>query len=62
MCGKPIRFGYKTWCLNSAERYVVNFDNYQGKNPRGNERQEILFGKGAAQLVQMIQELQNCSL
>lgn len=60
--GKPIRFGYKMWCLNSTEGYLINFDLYQGKNPRGNEQHEILFGKCAAPLVQMIQELENSSL
>ncbi|KAB0803706.1 hypothetical protein PPYR_00676 [Photinus pyralis] len=24
--GKPIRFGYKVWCLNAANSYLVNFD------------------------------------
>ncbi|KAJ8939688.1 hypothetical protein NQ318_011735 [Aromia moschata] len=41
--GKPIRFGYKMWCLNSATDYLVNFDMYQGKNPRANTVYETHF-------------------
>lgn len=26
--GKPIRFGYKMWCLNSTNGYLINFDIY----------------------------------
>lgn len=33
--GKPIRFGYKMWCLNSADGYLINFNIYQGKLPGG---------------------------
>ncbi|KAB0803734.1 hypothetical protein PPYR_00704 [Photinus pyralis] len=32
--GKPIRFGYKMWCFNTASGYLINFDIYQGNNPR----------------------------
>ncbi|XP_068222212.1 piggyBac transposable element-derived protein 3-like [Palaemon carinicauda] len=28
---KPIRFGYKVWCLNSDDGYLVTFDLYQGR-------------------------------
>ena len=27
---KPIRFGYKAWCLNTDDGYLVTFDLYQG--------------------------------
>nr|XP_054919882.1 piggyBac transposable element-derived protein 3-like isoform X1 [Dermacentor andersoni] len=29
--GKPIRFGYKVWCLNAKNGYLVHFKVYQGK-------------------------------
>jgi len=29
--GKPIRFGYKVWCLNTTLGYLVQFQAYQGK-------------------------------
>lgn len=28
MRGKPIRFGFKAWCLNSLNGYLINFDIY----------------------------------
>lgn len=55
--GKPIRFGYKMWCLNSKDGYLVNFDMYQGKNPNGNENYENLFGKCTAPFVSMLDDL-----
>lgn len=43
--GKPIRFGYKIWSLNTTEGYLVNFDVYQGKSPKSNGDYDLLFGK-----------------
>ncbi|KAK9744216.1 Transposase IS4 [Popillia japonica] len=54
--GKPIRFGYKVSCLNSESEYLVNFDVYQGKNPKGNAFYENGFGKCAAPLMNMIDD------
>ena len=54
--GKPIRFGYKVWCLNSAAGYLVNFEIYQGKNPSANTEYEEAFGKATAPLMQMIDD------
>jgi len=28
--GKPIRFGFKMWCLNRRLRYLIQCDPYQG--------------------------------
>ncbi|XP_046408944.1 piggyBac transposable element-derived protein 3-like [Ischnura elegans] len=60
--GKPIRFGYNVWCLNTSDSYLVNFDIYQGNNPRKVETYEKEFGKAAAPLVGMIDELQKKEL
>jgi len=54
--GKPIRFGYKVWCLNTSTGYLVNCEVYQGKNPNANLEYEESFGKCAAPLIQMIDE------
>ncbi|KAI4465930.1 transposase is4 [Holotrichia oblita] len=54
--GKPIRFGYKMWCLNSVTGYLANFDMYQGKNSKANTVYENHFGKCAAPLMSMIDE------
>ena len=32
--GKPIRFGYKIWCLNTRLGYLVNCEPYQGAGGR----------------------------
>ncbi|KAK8788203.1 hypothetical protein V5799_022020 [Amblyomma americanum] len=57
--GKPIRFGYKVWCLNAKNGYLVNFEVYQGKqgNPGRSAKYEKDFGKAAAPLLQMVDEL-----
>lgn len=48
--GKPIRFGYKIWCLKAPDGYLVNFDFYQGISPKRNIVYENKFGKCAAPL------------
>ncbi|KAK8787485.1 hypothetical protein V5799_022738, partial [Amblyomma americanum] len=57
--GKPIRFGYKVWCPNAKNGYLVNFEVYQGKqgNPGRSAKYEKDFGKAAAPLLQMVNEL-----
>lgn len=35
--GKPIPFGYKMWCLNLADGYLINFNIYQGKFSGGKQ-------------------------
>ncbi|XP_060879200.1 piggyBac transposable element-derived protein 3-like [Metopolophium dirhodum] len=55
--GKPIRFGYKVWCLNTKDGYLVNFELYQGKSPKANTVYEQLFGKAASLLLVLIDEI-----
>lgn len=52
--GKPIRFGYKIWSLNAKDGYLVNFELYQGKNPKSNSDYEKLFGKAASPLLVLL--------
>ncbi|XP_055308654.1 piggyBac transposable element-derived protein 3-like [Sitodiplosis mosellana] len=54
--GKPIRFGYKVWSLCTPSGYLVNFEVYQGSNPRSNPKYEERFGKAAAPLLSMIDD------
>lgn len=45
--GKPIRFGYKVWCINCPKGYLINFEIYQGKS-------KFTFGKSSAPLVLLL--------
>jgi hypothetical protein len=44
---KPIRFGFKAWCLCTVSGYVVVFDLYQGKGV-GQSKAENIATVGAA--------------
>lgn len=55
--GKPIRFGYKCWCINSKNGYLINFEIYQGSIPNSNPLHQKEFGKATAPLLQLIEEL-----
>lgn len=54
--GKPIRYGYKVWCVNTCTGYLINFEVYQGKNPNANQDYEETFGKASASLMRMIDD------
>nr|XP_023020154.1 piggyBac transposable element-derived protein 3-like isoform X1 [Leptinotarsa decemlineata] len=60
--GKPIRFGYKVWSMNTKEGYLINFEVYQGKRFVGNEKDERAFGKAAAPFVAMLRDLPHKNL
>ena len=45
---KPIRFGYKIWCQNTIQGYLIAFDPYQGKSHLGDEQQAAALGPGDA--------------
>jgi DNA excision repair protein ERCC-6 len=48
--GKPIRFGYKVWCMNLRLGYLINFEVYQGsKGPENQYKSD--FGVGGAVLL-----------
>lgn len=51
--GKPIRFGYKMWCLNSTLGYLVQFQAYQGKGSVTNQE----LGLGGSVVVDLINSL-----
>lgn len=55
--GKPIRFGYKMWCLNTNSGYLVNCEIYQGKSTQRLEKYEQEFGKATAPFVSMLDDL-----
>lgn len=55
--GKPLRFGYKMWCLNTPLGYLINFEMYQGTNPRIRPLYPELYGKNSAPLFSMLDDL-----
>ncbi|CAH2101235.1 unnamed protein product [Euphydryas editha] len=55
--GKPIRFGYKVWCLNTKAGYLINFEVYQEKTQASNKTYDETFGKAAAPLILLLDNL-----
>ena len=53
--GKPIRFGFKNFCLCTPLGYLIAFDTYQGKTYRGKGYEE--FGKGGGSLLNIMDGL-----
>ena len=54
---KPIRFGFKIWCLNSDSGYLANFELYQGKTWKGNPSLERIVGKCGGTVLHLIDGL-----
>ena len=54
---KPIRFGYKAWCLNSKLGYLLAFDIYQGSSSEVQQQYEAKFGKGGGTLLSLLDSL-----
>jgi hypothetical protein len=52
--GKPIRFGYKMWCLNTTTGYLIQFEPYQGA---GTVDIQKSLGMGGSVIVDLIAEL-----
>lgn len=53
---KPIPYGFKVWVLCAVLGYIVNFEIYQGANPRSRTLYEEKFGKCIAPLFNMIDD------
>jgi DNA excision repair protein ERCC-6 len=52
--GKPIRFGYKFWCVATRLGYISWFQQYQGKNPNTKHEE---YGVGASIVLQFSEAL-----
>lgn len=53
---KPVRFGFKAWCLNSGTTgYLLRFDIYQGSSGTTSTT-EAKFGKGGGTLIRLLDE------
>lgn len=55
--GKPLRYGYKVWCLNTPLGYNAAFEIYQGKAQLHKTKVEKAMGKCAAPLLYLINGL-----
>ncbi len=54
--GKPIRFGFKAWCLNSPDGYVINFAVYQGATKEKTDYDQG-YGKCGATVLRLLDGL-----
>ena len=54
---KPVRFGFKAWCLNSPLGYLATFDIYQGTPFNSNLHYEEMFGKDGGTLMILFERL-----
>jgi hypothetical protein len=55
---KPIRFGFKAWCLCTVSGYVVVFDLYQGKGVGLNTVENVgAVGAAGAPLLDLVELL-----
>ena len=54
---KPIRFGYKYWCLASAEGYCFQFKPYGGSN----SKQDPNYGHGESVVLSLLSHIENPS-
>ena len=55
--GKPIRFGFKLWCLATPLGYLVQMEPYQGA--KGQKSEIPGLGMGGSVVVDLISELQH---
>lgn len=51
---KPIRFGYKIWCQNATNGYLITFEPYQGKNNLVCSTNDDRFGKCAGSVLNLL--------
>ncbi|KAI4470380.1 transposase is4 [Holotrichia oblita] len=54
--GKPIHFGYKSWCWNLKSGYLIDFEIYQGAKGQQNKSKKI-FGYGNGITLQFAERL-----
>jgi Transposase IS4 len=56
---KPMRFGYKMWCINSSLGHLVNFEMHHGYNSKQDPRHAQMYVKNSAPLFSMINEFED---
>ena len=50
--GKPIKFGYKLWCLNTNFGYLIQCDPYSGKGDHN-----VKLGLGGSVVAKLVNKL-----
>ncbi len=55
--GKPVRFGFKSWCLNAPNGYLIAFDIYQGASGLRNLHYEEKHGKTGAAVMSLLDKI-----
>ena len=53
----PVEFGFKIWCINAKDGYLVNFDLHQGRNECAYVKYASKLNQFAAKLAVMIDQL-----
>lgn len=56
--GKPVRFGFKMWCLTSSDGYLYQFIPYGGRNPQKVRKE---FGLGEEVVIDLLKVLKTRS-
>ncbi|KAJ8913353.1 hypothetical protein NQ315_008743 [Exocentrus adspersus] len=54
--GKPVRFGFKLWCLCSSDGYLFSFIPYAGAN---SEKTKSTLGLGGQTVIDLLSALEN---
>lgn len=54
--GKPVRFGFKMWCLTSSDGYLFQFIPYGGKSVINAKRE---FGLGGQVVIDLLKVIEN---
>lgn len=58
MAGKPIRVVYKLWVMALPDKYVIQFEPYQGAKRKGSTRSSpVSWGLGEHVVIDLLSEL-----
>ena len=60
--GKPIRFGYKVWCLCNTEGYLIHAEPYQGAGTNDKIEDLGMRGSVVSDLIAELPNTNNCCL
>lgn len=55
--GKPVRFGFKIWCMCSSDGYLYKFMPYGGANPNAEKNQNPLDAQVVLDLISATEDI-----